>query len=237
LRGLERSDLALEVSPLPTESVAEPPARVFRYRLRASKAGSAVIPPVSVACFDPKTKRFQTRATRGVSIRVAEVPTLDVATLDAALPAEPPSRRWARPALWAVGVSGALGAAASLALALARWRRRRFADPRRLAGRFARSFGPRDDAQRAARRVRRALTDYLRAAVGRPPGALTPAEAYAGVFKATNDGDLAARAERLVAACDRVNYAMLGSEESLGGEARGVFEALARASRPDGSPQ
>ncbi|HWE40379.1 MAG TPA: hypothetical protein VG406_27755 [Isosphaeraceae bacterium] len=234
LRGLERTDLGLEVARLPTESVAEPPARVLRYRLRPTKAGASAIPPVSVATFDPTSRRFLTRASHGVPIRVADVPTLDPSTLDAALPPERPSRRWTRPALWACGVASSLGLAAAVVLALARWRRRRFADPRRLAGRLARSFDPRDDAQRAARRVRRALTDYLRAAVGRPPGALTPAEASAGIRKATGDADLAARAERLVAACDRVNFAMLRAGKDIGNEARKVFESLARAVRPEG---
>lgn len=231
--GLERTGLGFEVATLPTESVAEPPARVFRYRLRPTKPGAATIPPIAVACFDPHTRQFTTRSTRGLPVRVADVPTLDLSTFDASLPAEPTRPDRARYVLWAVGIAGSLAAASALGFVFLRWRGRRFADPRHLAERLARSFGPRDDPQRRARRVRRALTDYLRAANGRPPGALTPAEAGAGVLRATGDAGLAARAEALVAACDRVNFALLDPEGDLAVEARQVFEALARSPRPE----
>ncbi len=89
------------------------------------------------------------------------------------------------------------------------WSRRREIDPKRLARRLARRFEPAPGLPStvAARRVTESLADYLRRVVGRPPGALTPEEARLGIARVVGDGELARRAGRLVADCDRARYA------------------------------
>ena len=58
-----------------------------RYRVlgvKVDQPGSAVLPPVTVASFDPKTAHYMTKASLGVAVRVTEPPGLDLATVDEA---------------------------------------------------------------------------------------------------------------------------------------------------------
>jgi hypothetical protein len=207
LAGLGRTGLGLREESLPDELAANPPARVFRWRLRPTRAGEAVLPPVAVAHFDPKARTYFTGSTPGVRVRVVDVPSFDPATLDYA----PPTTRglavaWLGPAL--AGAS-ALGFAAS---ALVWIRRRRAAwrrDPRRLARRIAEDLEQGRGSHDPARRITEGLADYLAAAAGRSPGALTPSEARRWVAQVAGDADLADQARRLIADCDRARFAGL----------------------------
>ncbi|HEV3122266.1 MAG TPA: hypothetical protein VGY53_10195, partial [Isosphaeraceae bacterium] len=81
LEALGHVGAGIEVEPLPAEVVAEPPSRVFRYRVRALRPGEAVLPPVPVATFDPVSGRYQTHTAPAVQIRVVDVPRFDPKTL------------------------------------------------------------------------------------------------------------------------------------------------------------
>ncbi len=61
--------------------IHEPPSRTFVYRLRPTRPGEDVIPPVRIAAFDPLTSRYVTRASPSVPIRVVAVPSFDPATI------------------------------------------------------------------------------------------------------------------------------------------------------------
>ena len=80
------------------------------------------------------------------------------------------------------------------------------------------------------RAVADGLAAYLQATVGRPRGALTPAEARAGVARATGRDDLARRAGDLVARSDRARFddVRAATDPALRADARGLFEDLLR---------
>ncbi|MGE5757008.1 MAG: hypothetical protein ACM35G_15060, partial [Planctomycetaceae bacterium] len=82
LARFDRVTLGLRVEPRPTDVVAEPPSRIFRYRLRPTRAGEAVLPPVAVAAFDPASDQYVTKVTAGVPIRVVAAPRFDPTSLD-----------------------------------------------------------------------------------------------------------------------------------------------------------
>ena len=60
-----RLGLGLRIEPRPDETINEPPARTFVYRLRPTHAGEAVLPPVAIAAFDPSLSRYVTHVTTG----------------------------------------------------------------------------------------------------------------------------------------------------------------------------
>ena len=53
LKRFDRLPIGLRIEPRPVESTNEPPSRTFVYRLRPTRPGDAVLPPVSIAAFDP----------------------------------------------------------------------------------------------------------------------------------------------------------------------------------------
>src|SRR5205823_405979 len=73
--------LGLEVEPMPSVAVDSPPSRRFRYRIRPTRAGTASLPPVAIAAFDPRAARYVTKVTSSLPIRVVAVPKFDPATL------------------------------------------------------------------------------------------------------------------------------------------------------------
>lgn len=233
LSGGVFESLRIRVEPLPEDTATDPPSRTFRYRLRPAVAGEASLPPVAVSTFQPKSERFLTWLAPAVPIRVAAVSAFDPSRLDYGEPAKgspKTPRRWAL--AWAVALI------VPLALLLARRALvRRRDDPRRLARRLALGFPADSGAEPLARRITEDLAEYLRAAIGRPPGALTPEEARREVERAGGDAGLGGRAGRLVACCDRARYRG-GDEEAgrLAGEARAVFLALGmvRVGKRDG---
>jgi hypothetical protein len=83
-----------------------------------------------------------------------------------------------------------------------------------------------------ARRSVEGLISYARIGVGRPAGALTPADARAVVAELTQSGELASQAEALIERCDRVLFSKRPAEADAGAmlaDARALFAALGRA--------
>ncbi len=117
--------LGLQVEPIPSEVIADPPSRVFRSRVRPTRAGEAVLPPVAIAALDPKTARYLTKVTSGVPIRVVDVPRFDPATLGYGPPARPPTSRPTQAVVWVVGALTAFVIAAVIVRLVVRptWRR------------------------------------------------------------------------------------------------------------------
>jgi hypothetical protein len=81
LARYERSELGLQITAGPDETSDEPPARTFVYRLRPTRTGDLVLPPVAVASFDPALARYATHVTAGVPVRVVAVPSFDPTTI------------------------------------------------------------------------------------------------------------------------------------------------------------
>lgn len=231
----------VRIGPLPTaqDLASEVPSRTFRWRLRPLGAGRLTIPPQRVATFDPATGRYVTWQAPGVSVEVGEVAGFEPSGLDyGSTPRSgaPRHRPWLAAACVLLGL--AFPALVSAGLARARRRRaRRRADAGRLAAGLARRFDGADsepDVDRVARRVVEALAEYLQVAIGRPPGVVTPDDAYRGIERATGEPRLARAASGLVEGCDRACYAgpAAGAEgiedaSALAGDARRLFEALA----------
>jgi hypothetical protein len=232
LKRLAATAIRPEVERLADDVTLDPPSRVRRFRLRPTVAGNVNVPPFVISWFDPRSARFQTTSTAPVPVRVADVPRLDPSRIVYGEPARPGGRGWI-PGL-------AIAALAAVVVGvLVVWLRRpaRPVDPRRLAARLASRFEPGstdNDPSGAACRIMDALVEFLQVASGRPPGALTPAEAR--VAFGPGGPDSAERAAVLVAACDRARFS--GRDEPSGAllpVAREFFEGLQRRSW-NGSP-
>ena len=243
LSRLEQISLAPRIQPLPDEVENEPPARTFLFRIRPTRAGTATLPPVPVAAFDPSTMRYFTRVTRGLPIRAVAVAPFDSGTIDYS----PPGNR-----LRAVGAAWLLLAGATMLLLVGTLltvvaRRRRWlalqtgpGAARRFARRLARELESRrgdhlagDGHDGVPRQIIDGLIAYARIGTGRPPGALTPAEAERVVRGQTRSETLAAEAAALVERCDRELFSARPAEaknevDHLGGDARELFLALGR---------
>jgi hypothetical protein len=248
LERFERLPMSPRIEPKPDLTVSEPPSRTFVYRLRPTKADEAVLPPVTIASYDPALSRYITHVTASVPVRVVAVAPFDAATIDGPESSVGSSRF--TPVAWAVwGCSAVLLLAASISLALVRRRLRLIrplhgpAGARRYAARLARSLESdkrTSDRNRfseepfrdAARLVSEELIQYLQVGIGRPPGALTPDEAREGVSQLTDSDDLGKQAGRVTARCDLVQYghdhAAAKDARELLKDARGLFRALGR---------
>jgi hypothetical protein len=234
LQRFDRVPLGLEIEPMTSEPVADPPARVFGYRIRPTRAGTAVLPPVAIAAFDPTAARYVTKVTPGVAVRVVDVPRFDPATLDYGAPAERTPSGLGRAAAWVVSAAAGVIAMVVTLVILGRRRAHAARGPRaarRLVRRIADRLDRGGDAAEAARRITEGLAAYLNQVQARPLGALTPAEARLGIEQATGCAGLGEHAERLVARCDRAQYAATGqpTAEDLVGEARRLLDDLKRS--------
>jgi len=215
----------------PGDPAGEPPSRTFRYRLRPTAGGRAVLPPVAVSAFDPKSRGFATRYAPGVPVVVEGPSGLDPSRIDLGV-VETPATGTAL--ILAIG-SGLLAAAGSglltLVVVIRRARSRRGIDPARLAAELAATLDPGRIGPDAARRVTEALAAFFQKAGGRASGVLTPPEAREGAERLTLDSELAGRAGRLIELCDRASYG--GGAEAggvgLAGEAREILMELGRA--------
>ncbi len=103
LGRFDRIPLDLRVENLPDERTNEPPSMTFAYRIRPTRAGSGVLPPVSIAAFDPRSMRYLTKVSQGVPIRAAAVPTFDPSTLKYTAP-ERDRERWIARVTMALGL-------------------------------------------------------------------------------------------------------------------------------------
>ncbi len=259
LTRYDRVPLGLRIRTGPTQTKDEPPERTFTYHLRPTRPAEAMLPPISIAAFDPALSRFMTQVTPSVPIRVVAASPFDPATIDdGARPlraSQPADGRWGA---WTFSAFALVAVCVSLALVRKRLRDRRRAGEsaaRHFAAGLARSLSPDGslqgtaecdesgvslpliDAQegplrRTARRVRDLLIRYLELGMERPPGALTPDEASHGVALVTRSADLGAKAGQLMACSDRVLYRESSAEigaPEFLAEARALFEALGNA--------
>jgi hypothetical protein len=250
-----KSAAGLRVVAEPDDATDEPASRTFVYRLRPARAGAIILPPVSVAAFDPAIKRYVTKATSSVTVRVVSTPAFNPSAIEGLRsPANPLLFSWVEWTAWSVSAVLLIGAST----ALLRVRGRRRSGPRHgpaaaraFAARLARKltpatrppghgsasgtdptshFGGCDQrCWEAAHKISDNLTRYLELGSGRPRGALTPIEARQGVAGLTGSDDLAACAERLAAQCDRALYGEPNGElhaVSLLESARQLFHAL-----------
>ena len=243
LAGWSSLPPAFEVRAVTSEvEPGDPPTRTFRYRLRPLKPGRAVLPPVTVATFDPASGRFQTRATASQPIEVDPPPRFD----PAAIQFDPIPAASAGAGHWIIGlVAGTVGIL--VAMATGRSRRRRTDRPiswRQEAAelqRWARRQGP---GLAVTNVIHDRLARCLGRATGQPLAVLTPREAAASVAVLTRDDALAARVSRLVAECDRLRFdqgaeanATVGDLGEVVAEAVAVMQAIGqsvRQSRPVG---
>ena len=235
LARYERPELGLRVTAGPDQASDEPPVRTFVYRLRPTRAGDIVLPPVSIAAFDPALARYVTRVTAGVPVRVVAVPSFDPTTI----PDDSLSTAAARPSriIWAVTLAILALLAAYLMLRHVRRRLERASAPfPELARRYAKrsvlkSTSP-EIASNAALRIAERLSIYMKLGLGRPMGALTPDEAHKGVVRLTGSAELGDEAGRLTMRCDTILYGETTQETEDGREllddARRLFEALGR---------
>ncbi|MDR3636786.1 MAG: BatD family protein [Isosphaeraceae bacterium] len=224
-----KSSIQPEVEVMNAESVADPPSCVFRYRLRPRRAGEAVLPPVAIAAFDPRSARFVTKVTPGILVRVVAVPPITPADIQYGMrqsAASAPQAQRIPPALSYLGV-GLILAALALLVRLNRGRTPGPGLARSAAARRARELLDHEPPALIARQVMEGLLEYLSLATDRAGGALTPQEAEEGVFAATADRELAGRTGRLVECCDRACYGPGGvSPEELSSGGRGVLGDL-----------
>jgi hypothetical protein len=231
LERVGRLAIAPQVEPLEGEEVREPPSRAFLWRLRPTRPGEAVLSPVSISAYDPASRRYVTKASQGVPIKVVAVPAFDPGGLQYTAPAASLRRTTAA---WAALLLAALGGAIGLLVLT----RRRGSPPR--AGRSAARKFARDAAARwdgagmqgtegeLARRALEDLVEFARIAVGRPAGALTPDEAGSAVRQATGRAELGDLAASLCERCDRILFSQRPAEgaEALRAAARDLFQAL-----------
>jgi hypothetical protein len=227
LSRFDRLPVGLRIEPPTVETVADPPSRVFRYRVRPLRAGAVVLPPVAIAAFMPETGLYVTKVTPGVPVRIVDVERLDPNALDY-LPPSP--ARGPSYVLWGA-LAGAVVVLVAGVTTLRRFRAR--GEParrlRRLVRRTLIGFAHAHDTADLGRRITDGLIAYLELAAGRPRGALTPDEARRGIARSTTDGNLGARAEALVTLCDRAQYAGHGLPDAeLLGAASCFFGDLLR---------
>jgi hypothetical protein len=246
LKRFDGLKIGLRIESKAADLIAEPPSRTFVYRLRPTRPGEEVLPPVSIAAFDPSSSRYVTQVTDGVPIRVVPVPAFDPSTIDPGerVGGSVPSNRLA----WSAAITSAmlmLGVSAGLIWVRRRTRARRLHGPaavRRYAARVARGLGSASavsdgDEHRIGmelgREISEALIRYLQIGIGRPSGALTPEEARRGVSECTASDDLGHQAAAIAARCDAMLYrdAPAPPEDDPGqlrDDARGLFATLGR---------
>jgi hypothetical protein len=99
----ERPELGLRITAGLDQTSDEPPVRTFVYRLRPTRAGEIILPPVSIASFDPALTRYVTHVTASVPIRVIAVPSFDPTTI--ADNSQSVAAGWPSEIMWAVTVS------------------------------------------------------------------------------------------------------------------------------------
>ncbi len=246
LKRFERIGLGLRIEPKGDELLQEPPSRTFVYRLRPTRPGETVLPPVAIAAYDPASSRYDTRVTQGVPLRVVAVPGFDLSSIPTIDQDEQASE--ATRLAWRAGIVSMVllfAVTAGLFWVRKRTRDRRTHGPsasRRYAADVARRLGahrPSDtttmveEGAEVALEISESLIRYLEIGIGRPSGALTPEEARQGVAACTGSDDLADRAARIAARCDRMLYrdAPAPSDDDavrLRTDARGLFAALGR---------
>lgn len=227
----------LRIESKPGELVTEPPSRTFLYRLRPTRAGALVLPPVAVTAFDPAHRMYQTKVSPSLTVQVVEVPRFDPAQL-AYAPPPLDDTKWPKFVAIGGGILVLLLVGAGLVWVWYRFRRtpaqrRPSLSASRMAARLLKECDRRAPAPEIGRRITQGLAEYLALVQDRPRGALTPAEAEEAV-RVLGGSALGEQAQRLVASCDRAQYAVEGpATETLLGEATRLFDELSQVGRPN----
>jgi hypothetical protein len=245
LARLDRLAIAPRIDALPDEIIQEPPSRTYVTRLRPTRPGEAVLPPVVIAAFDPESMRYVSKATKGLAIKAVAVPAFDPRSLDYAPPDAGLEGRardeWTRAAVLSTIT---VGLSVLALFAQRRWRATMAGGPkaaRRFARRMARRLGRDGDEGSPAplaREITRGLIRYAQLGTGRPPGALTPEETRQIILELTRSSDLASRAADLSERCDQALFSDRppGPDTAdLLSEARALFAALGQAPGATGS--
>ncbi len=232
LAGPALSALAIASEPLPEELTVDPPRKVIRWNLRPARPGEAPLSSLAVATFDPKSQRYLTRASRSVILHVNDVPGFDSQDIRIAKTPEPTGQRSRELLSWCLGGGVVLGVGTWWASRL----RTAARQPKAMARRFARGWVNRLDqevltgntSEELAREVFQGFADYFHLAIGRPPGALTPAEAEAALERLAVEADLARLVGELLELCDQIRYGGASAAPvGVAKRARDVFQALA----------
>ncbi|MGO9597902.1 MAG: hypothetical protein ACLP7Q_07895 [Isosphaeraceae bacterium] len=237
LSRFDRLPLAIRAESLPDETAGEPESRTFVYRLRPMKAGTAVLPPLAIAAFDPKSRHYLTKVTQGVPIIVVAVPSFDPGSLDYSPPGDDPQRELVERGVTAsvlVVLSGGL----ALALVLRRRANARWGG-QNAARRFARQMvrelrswpASGQDESKLARKIVGGLITHAQIGTGRPPGAMTASEARAVAWQLTRSQCVAEQAALIVARCDQVLFSVQVPDQGpapLLDDARALYRALER---------
>jgi hypothetical protein len=228
LERIKRLPISPTVSLLAVEQVENPPKRYFRFSIRPTKPGDATLPPLVLSWFDPRTGQFPVALSQAVPVRVTS--TSREALLNDLPSTSPPKRR-----LVPLAVPPGFLALAILA-AWWRWRKRR--DARFRSARWCRDaalkFATVADDRDIPREITETLAEFLHLAAARPPGALTPEEARAGIAEVTTDPELADEAARLIRECDALRYDRTWTDQAtsrLGERASRFFASLGRKHR------
>jgi hypothetical protein len=236
--------LSPRIEPLPVELVKEPPERTFVYRIRPTRAGEAVLPPVAIAAFDAERSLYITKVTQGLSIRAIAVPGFDPSTAD--YTASDASRERSTAVSLEVAVAVLIVALGVFLLAFIvrrHWLRKRQSGPiaaQNFAVQLARhwnvvsrSGSSPQDAEDIARHAIEGLVQYALIGTGRPRGALTPVEARSVVLQLTNSDEVATVAARLVGLCDQALFSERAADieaKQLDRDARSLFVTLGHIS-------
>ena len=243
LSGWARLPPAFEVRGATTQvDDGDPPARTFRYRLRPTRPGRAVLPPVAVAAFDPGARRYATRTTASLVVDVAETPRFDPATVD--YPFTPTRRPVVAPVMAGMILAGGALAVGWLVVRhrLRRARRAQAVNWRNEANGLRRWAAADRDPVEGAGEVAGRLASAIGRGTGQSVAVLTPPEAEAAILDLTQDVDLARRAAALVATSDRLRFdpatdATAGDLGELVAEAVAVFEAIGRSAHQNRANQ
>ncbi len=154
--------LGLRIELEPIEPATEPPSRVFRYRLRPTRPGQFVIPPVTIAAFDPGLRRYITKVSSSVNVRVVDVHRFNPSNLKYPPPSLPDSA-WSRRLLLGSVGGGVLIVGGAVGLFLRRWRQRRASRlaTQRLLSRLLQEIENSLPAAETARRLTEGVAEYL----------------------------------------------------------------------------
>ncbi len=231
----DRTNPGLRVVDLPDEFDTSADQRTHRFRVRPTRAGETALPPLAVAFFDPKVQSYQTRLGPRVTINVLAPPAFGPDSIVEA-PERPTNDPWVGNAVITV-VATVL--AAVLLIVSKRLLDVRRGDPARLLKRRARALQSREAVQTLAQQIQGDLVDYLRLAVGRPSGVLTPGEGADAIASLHGDTTLVEQTRDLIAACDRARYgpAVGGpTREGLQRQAMETYQGLGRVAPKSARP-
>ena len=248
-----RGDPRAAVADVRLQAAADPPGRG-----RAPAGVDRRVRPLDVAL------RHQRHAERPHQVRRGPRPSTPPRSRTSARPARAEAARWAALRWGPVIGLGVLLLGSAAAISWVRRRARKAgqlggpAAARRFAARIARGLarpgssdgedllpvstwgsraerpGPDAPAFDLALEISSALIRYLQIGIGRPPGALTPAEAGEGVVQCTGSEELGAQAARIASRCDGVLYrdapALPEDPDRFRQDARDLFARLGGSS-------